>query len=79
MSQQIAVRLSDRELAALDETVAAGEARNRSDAVRRSIASLSRYRAYRRDAEIIRQVAASGEALYPDFESFPMPDLSDLS
>jgi len=79
MSQQIAVRLTDDELAVLDDTVATGQASSRSDAVRQSIVHLARYRAYRRDAEIFRKVAASGEALYPDFASFPMPDLSDLA
>lgn len=42
MTTQIAVRLDDAELAALDAEVAAGRAANRSDAVRRSIARMQR-------------------------------------
>ncbi|MDR0489314.1 MAG: ribbon-helix-helix domain-containing protein [Propionibacteriaceae bacterium] len=66
MSQQIAVRLTEEELAILDTEVEAGRARNRSDAVRRSIAYLDRYRGYRHDAEIITRVMREEGSVYPD-------------
>ncbi len=47
MSTQIAIRLDDLELAALDVEVAEGRAANRSDAVRRGIARMQRDRHHR--------------------------------
>jgi len=76
MSSQIAVRLGDTELAILDFEVASGRAHNRSDAVRRSIVYLNRYRAYRRDADIMADRQAAGEPLYPDL---PWPVSADLA
>ena len=78
MSSQIAVRLSEEELAILDGEVADGRARSRSDAVRRSIMYLDRYRGYRQDADIMARVRADGEELYPDLASIPPADLSGI-
>jgi len=78
MSQQIAVRLSAPEIAVLDAAVADGIAQNRSDAVRRSITYLSRYRAYKRDADILTRIKSSGESVYPDLDSIPPSDFTDL-
>jgi len=69
MSTQIAIRLDDRELAALDAEVAAGRAANRSDAVRRSINRLRRDQRYRSDEVRLSELARRGEAVYPDFDA----------
>ena len=78
MSSQIAVRLNDEELAILDAEVTCGRARSRSDAVRRSITYLDRYRGYRQDADIMARLHANGEELYPDLASIPPSDLSGI-
>ena len=78
MSSQIAIRLDAAELAILDTEVASGRAKSRSDAVRRSIAYLDRYRGYRRDADIMASVASRHEALYPDLTAIPPSDLSAI-
>lgn len=77
MSTQIAVRLEPDELAALDAEVAAGRARSRSDAVRKSITYLDRHQAYRQETEILKSFAVSGEPLYPDLVNFQMPIIWD--
>lgn len=66
MTTQIAVRLDDAEVDALDAEVAQGRASNRSDAVRRSIAQLRRDQRYRGEEAILIELARRGEALYPD-------------
>jgi Arc/MetJ-type ribon-helix-helix transcriptional regulator len=66
MSTQIAIRLDDQELAALDDEVKAGRAGSRSDAVRRGIAYLRREQRYRREEETLLDLARRGEAVYPD-------------
>lgn len=66
MSTQIAIRLDDAELAALDAEVAAGRAGNRSEAVRRSIARLQREQRYRAEEATLLELARRGEELYPD-------------
>jgi Arc/MetJ-type ribon-helix-helix transcriptional regulator len=66
MSTQIAVRLSDAELAVLDAEVANHRARNRSEAVRRSIRYLDRRHRYQHDNEILARLQAAGEEPYPD-------------
>ncbi|MCL2804294.1 MAG: ribbon-helix-helix domain-containing protein [Micrococcales bacterium] len=76
MSTQIAIRLSQQELAILDAEVAGGRAKSRSDAVRQSITQLDRHRQYRDDAAIMARVLSQGEALYPDLEPIPASDLS---
>lgn len=68
MTTQIAVRLEDAELAALDAEVAAGRAQNRSDAVRRTIARLQREQRYQAEEAVLLDLARRGEALYPDLE-----------
>lgn len=78
MTTQIAVRLDDAELEALDAEVAQGRAANRSDAVRRSIAQLRRDQRYRIEGEILIELARRGEALYPDLDGIldlPHPPL----
>jgi len=68
MSTQIAIRLADHELAALDKEVAEGRAANRAEAVRRSIAYLERTQRYRKDEEILLDLARRGDIVYPDLE-----------
>lgn len=78
MTTQIAVRLEDQELAALDAEVAQGRARNRSDAVRRGIARLQRDQRYRDEDAILAELASRGEPVYPDLEGLrdlPYPPL----
>ena len=68
MTTQIAVRLDDRELAALDAEVAEGRAANRSEAVRRGIARLQRDQRYRGEEAILIDLARRGEPVYPDLD-----------
>lgn len=78
MTTQIAVRLDDAEVEALDAEVAQGRASNRSDAVRKSIARLRRDQRYRREEAVLLDLARRGEALYPDLDSIldlPHPSL----
>lgn len=78
MTTQIAVRLDDAELEALDAEVAHGRASNRSDAVRRSIARLRREQRYRGEEAILIDLARRSEALYPDLNGIldlPHPSL----
>ena len=74
MTTQIAVRLDDHELAALDAEVAEGRAANRSEAVRHGIASLRRDHRYRGEEAILVDLARRGEPIYPDLDG-----LLDLS
>ncbi len=78
MTTQIAIRLDDRELAALDAEVAEGRAANRSEAVRHAIARLERDQRYRREEAILTELARRGEPVYPDLEGvldLPHPEL----
>jgi Arc/MetJ-type ribon-helix-helix transcriptional regulator len=68
MSTQIAIRLDDDELAALDAEVAAGRAASRSEAVRRGIARLQRDQRYRGEEPTLIELARQGEAVYPDLD-----------
>ena len=68
MTTQIAIRLDDGELAALDIEVAEGRAANRSEAVRRGIARLQRDQRYRGEEAILIELARRGEAVYPDLD-----------
>lgn len=68
MTTQIAVRLDDRELAALDVEVVEGRAANRSEALHRAIARLQRAQRYRREEAILVDLARRGEAIYPDLD-----------
>lgn len=68
MSTQIAIRLDDDELAALDAEVAAGRAASRSEAVRRGIAHLQRDQRYRGEEATFIELARRGEAVYPDLD-----------
>ena len=68
MTIQIAVRLDDAEVEALDTEVVQGRASNRSDAVRRSIAHLRREQRYRGEEAILIELARRGEPLYPDLD-----------
>jgi len=65
MTTQIAIRLDDRELAALDAEVVEGRAANRSDAVRRGIARLQREQRYRGEEAALIDLARRGEPVYP--------------
>ncbi len=78
MSTQIAVRLEEAELAALDVEVAEGRAANRSDAVRHGIARLRRDQRYRGEEATLIELARRGEPLYPDLDgilNLPRPSL----
>jgi Arc/MetJ-type ribon-helix-helix transcriptional regulator len=68
MTTQIAIRLDDGELAALDIEVVEGRAANRSEAVRRGIARLQRDQRYRGEEATLIELARRGEAVYPDFD-----------
>jgi len=68
MTTQIAIRLDDLELAALDAEVADGRAANRSDAVRRGIARLQRDQRYRSEEALLVELARRGEVVYPDLD-----------
>lgn len=68
MTTQIAVRLDDRELAALDAEVADGRAANRSEAVRHGIARLRRDQRYRGEEAILIDLARRGEPVYADLD-----------
>jgi Arc/MetJ-type ribon-helix-helix transcriptional regulator len=78
MSTQIAVRLDDDELAALDAEVTSGRAASRSDAVRRGIAYLRREQRYRLEEATLLDLARRGESVYPDLDGLldlPHPPL----
>ncbi|CAN5166411.1 hypothetical protein BH20ACT5_BH20ACT5_21680 [soil metagenome] len=68
MSTQIAIRLDDHELAALDAEVAEGRAASRSEVVRRGIARLQRDQRYRGEEATLLELARRGEAVYPDLD-----------
>lgn len=68
MTTQIAIRLDDSELAALDAEVADGRAANRSEAVRHGIARLRRDQRYRCEEAILIDLARRGEPIYPDLD-----------
>ena len=68
MTTQIAIRLDDRELAALDAEVLEGRAANRSEAVRHGIARLRREQRYRGEEATLIDLARRGESVYPDLE-----------
>lgn len=74
MTTQIAIRLDDSELAALDAEVADGRAANRSEAVRHGIARLQRDQRYRGEEAILIDLARRGELIYPDLDGvFDLP------
>jgi Arc/MetJ-type ribon-helix-helix transcriptional regulator len=78
MSTQIAIRLSDDELAALDDEVKGGRAASRSEAVRRGIAYLTREQRYRGEEATLLALARRGESVYPELEEMlelPHPTL----
>jgi Arc/MetJ-type ribon-helix-helix transcriptional regulator len=78
VTHQIAIRLEDQDLAALDAEIAEGRAANRSDAVRQGIARLKRDQRYRADEAILIELAKRGEAVYPDLQGLadlPHPQL----
>jgi Arc/MetJ-type ribon-helix-helix transcriptional regulator len=68
MTTQIAVRLDDAEVEALDAEVAQGRAANRSDALRRAIAQLQREQRYRGEEAVLLEIARRGESPYPDLD-----------
>lgn len=68
MTTQIAIRLNDLELEALDREVVEGRAANRSEAVRRGIARLQRDQRYRREESTLIEIARRGEPVYPDLD-----------
>lgn len=74
VTTQIAIRLGDDELAALDVEVAEGRAANRSDAVRRSIARLQRNQRYRVEEAVLIELARRGKSIYPE-----LADVTDLA
>lgn len=78
VTSQIAIRLQDAELAALDLEVAEGRAASRADAVRRGIAYLLRSQRYRREEETLLGLVRTADVVYPDLEvllDLPHPNL----
>lgn len=78
MTTQIAIRLDDQELAALDAEVSQGRAASRSEAVRRGIARLQREQRYRAEEAVLLELARRSEPLYPDLDGavdLPHPPL----
>lgn len=78
MTTQIAIRLGDAELAALDAEVVEGRAANRSEAVRLGIARLRRDQRYRGEEATLIDLARRGELVYPDLDGvgdLPHPTL----
>lgn len=78
MTTQIAVRLDDHELAALDIEVIEGRAANRSEAVRRGIARLQRAQRYRAEEATLIELARRGQSVYPELDGLldlPHPPL----
>jgi Arc/MetJ-type ribon-helix-helix transcriptional regulator len=78
VSTQIAIRLDDDDLDALDREVREGRAASRSDALRRGIAHLRRRQRYRHDDEVLVQLVRRQEAVYPDLDGLldvPRPSL----
>lgn len=79
MSTQIAVRLDEEALAALDLEVREGRAASRSDALRRAVAHVRREQRYRDEAGVLVELVRSGVPVYPDLEALldlphPPPD-----
>lgn len=68
MSKQIAIRLNDDEVDALDMEVKTGRAASRSDAVRRGIAYIKRAQRYRAEEATLIELARRGESVYPDLD-----------
>lgn len=78
MTTQIAIRLDDRDLDALDTEVASGRAASRSEAVRRGITYLQRAQRYRDEEKALVELARRGEPVYPDLDGvldLPHPTL----
>ncbi|MHB8296749.1 MAG: ribbon-helix-helix domain-containing protein [Acidimicrobiales bacterium] len=78
VTTQIAIRLDDEELAALDAEVAEGRAGSRSEAVRRGIVRLQREQRYRCEEATLVELARRGEPVYPDLDGMleiPRPPL----
>jgi len=78
VTTQIAIRLHEEELAALDREVAEGRAASRADAVRRGIAYLERAQRYRGEEQMLLTLARNADVVYPDLEvllSLPHPKL----
>ena len=67
---QIAVRLDDSAVRSLDDEVQAGFAATRSEVIRHLIHRLEREQRYRRDETVLAELAARGEAVYPDLDGF---------
>jgi len=68
MGMQIAIRLGDSEVAALDAEVNEGRAASRSEAVRRAIARLQREQRYREEDATLEELARRREPVYPDLD-----------
>lgn len=68
MSTQIAIRLNDDEIDALDREVEDGRAVSRSDAVRRGISYIRRTQRYRGEEAALIELARRGESVYPDLD-----------
>ncbi len=68
MSTQIAIRLDDDDLAALDAEVWEGRAASRSGVLCRGIAYIRREQRYRGEEAILIELVSRGEPVYPDLE-----------
>jgi len=65
---QIAVWLEESAVRSLDDEVKAGFAPTRSEVVRKLIRRLEREQRYRHEDQVLAELAARGEAVYPDLE-----------
>ena len=80
MSVQVAVRLEEADLRLLDQMVAAGEASNRSAALRGLIERKRREQRYQDEAKLMRRLVATGESVYPEIDDFvAAQDLAGLA
>ena len=70
MSVQVAVRLEEADLRLLDQMVSAGEAGNRSAALRGLIERKRREQRYQAEAELMSRLVATGESVYPEVGDF---------
>ena len=78
MSTQIAIRLNDDDVDALDMEVRAGRAVSRSDAVRQGISYIKRAQRYRGEEATLVELARRGESVYPELDGahdLPRPPL----
>ena len=70
MSVQVAVRMEEEDLHLLDQEVKEGQAKNRSDAIRKLIDKRRRELLYAEESRVMASILARGEQVHPDAEPF---------